>query len=319
MRIHFVYAGDCHNDLKHAPFTITRNVYNALKSLGDVVYYDWCHSGPFQQVDDGDIIIGHPNYPESTATRQLFSKNARAKILIFPLHHGMPEINFPFNDLVEKADAVLSITGRYWYDTIQNTKFAHWKNKITRLDMAINADEFPLIKKSFNPKGNRSFFYIGADRPEKGLSTLHSIFSGTSHQLHLYGSVDGNSAIARLPNVHLHGWATMDSDFAKSLAGMADFYVHGGVSDANPTTLLESACWGFNVACTPQSGYWPDDPFYGLNSTDIAGCRGLLDYLQEVPENVLLIRAMQVREVMVRDYNWDLFTDKVVEVVKRFI
>lgn len=318
-RIIFIYAGDPHNMSTVAPYTITRRLYDAFTSLAEVVYYDWCHCGPFQPVDRNDVIVGHPNYPDNTATRQLFQSACRARLLIFPFHHGMPEINFPFDDLVRQADAVLSITGPYWYDTIEQTRFASWKPKITRLDMAIDMANFPVIKTSFSNRGSRSFFYVGADRPEKGLSVLKAIFEGTLHILHLYGMIDGSNQLARLPNVHLHGWADMCDGFRRDLAATADCLVHGGISDANPTTLLEAASMGFAVACTPQSGYWPDQPFYSLNAADIDGSRAFLDYMQWVPEETLRLRVEQVRATIAANHNWDVFISKAVETVKRFL
>lgn len=318
MRIHMVYAGDPHSGPDCAPFTITRRVYTALSALAPVTYYDWCHCGPFDPVGPDDIVIGHPNYPDVTATRQLFKSRARAKILIFPLHHGMPEINLPFDDVARQADAILSITGQYWYDTLESSPFAHWKGKMTRLDMAIDMAAFPHVKQSFSPQGQRQFFYIGADRPEKGLSNLERIFAGTGHQLHLYGHI-GDSPLTRMPNVHVHGWTETSPGFARDLATFADCYVHGGVSDANPTTLLESASWGFLAACTPQSGYWPGRPFYGLNMGDIDGCRTLLNYVQSASESDLAGNQLGMRAAVARDHTWDIFTSKVVEVVRRFM
>lgn len=316
----FVYAGDPNNQAQHAPYTITRNVYKALLPLFERVhYYDWCHCGPFPEVTTDTIIIGHPNYPGNTATRYLFNQPAKAKLLIFPLHHGMPEINWPFDDLARQADAILSITGPYWYDTLEQTRFAHWKSKMVRLDMAIDQGQFPQVKTSFNPPGQRSFFYIGADRPEKGLSVLRDIFTGTSHILHLYGMIDGGNSIAQLPNVRVHGWAETVPQFARDLGTFADCYMHGGISDANPTTLLESACWGFAAACTPQSGYWPDKPFYGLDAGDLDGCRELLHYVQTTPSATLEARVQQTRQIIARDFTWDVFTRKIVDTVKRFL
>ncbi len=324
MKVHFVYAGDQNNTLNIAPYTITRHTYHALCELGkeagfDVAYYDWCCGGPFQPVGPDDIIIGHPNYPDSTAIRQLFKNTCRAKILMFPFHHAIPHINWPFDDLVKQANAHLCITGPYWFDTVGKSQFASWAPNMIRLDMAIDHERFPVVKKTFNPPGQRGFFYIGADRPEKGLSTLYEIFKGTSHKLYLYGPIDGASRICSLPNVHLRGWAGMEPQFARDLASIADCHVHGGVSDANPTTLLESTCFGFVAACTPQSGYWPDKPFYGLNADDIAGCRGLLDYIQTVPGDVLRMRAESNRLHVVSKHTWAIFTKTVTDVVRRFL
>lgn len=317
---HFVYAGDPNNDRQCSPYNITRNVYRTLTKMFDrVLYADWCHTGPLEPVQPGDVIIGHPNYPSNTPIRRLFEQKARAKILLFPFHSAMAEINWPFNDLAMKADAILSITGQYWYDTIESTAFAKWKPKMTRLDMAIDASQFPCVKTSFNPSGQRQFLYIGCDRPEKGVDRLCEIIRRSPYILHIFGNVDSAHPIAQLPNVRLGGWADIDVNWARAICTKVDAFLNASVSDANPTTLLEAACWGLPVACSPQSGYYGGRLFHSLNLDDYDGCAHLLHVLNHMSEADMLAKAAATRQIVATEHTWDRFCQTITDAVKKFI
>lgn len=327
MKLHFVYAGMPNNVNPSAPWTITRHLYDTFVARGfdpdNIRYYDWCHTGHIDAVGPDDIVIGHPNYDPATPIRRMFEANCRAKILIFPFHHKLEYVNWPFDDLVRKCDAYLAVTGQYWYDTIGSTRFAHWKDKIVRLDMAIDAARFPHVKKKFQPPGQRAFAYMGSDIPEKNLAFLHEMFARVPYRLHIYGMVDSHIPLCRLKNINLYGWASTVPEWATDLAAKADCFLSTSISDANPTTLLEAGCWGFQVACSPQSGYWPDQRsynlFHGLNLEDVEGCVNFLHWLQSAPEGELLARSAATRETIVNKFNWDVFCGKVWDVVKKYV
>lgn len=322
MKIHFVYAGSPDNGANMAPYTITRNLYNFLASKGiEVVYYDWCHTSEVTPPEPNDIILGHPNYPDNTATRQLFRYRCRARCLIFPFHHAMPWINSPFDDLVRSADRVFSIAGPYWYDTMDQTIFAHWKPKVVRVDMAVDAAAFPHLKKSFNPPGQRSFAYIGCDRPEKGLDLLYEIMRRSPYHLHAYGNIDGNCSLLHLKNVHYHGWADTNPAWANDFCGLVDCFLNASRSDANPTTLLESMSWGIPVACSRGSGYdaWKDGTFFGLNTDDPEGCANLLEHVNHMSDDDLKRRSAIGREAVETRYTWDKFCTTVWDGLKEYM
>lgn len=324
MEIIFIYAGDPNNNARYSPYSITRNVYHRLVAeFGTVHYLDWCSPAPLPPVSSNTIIIGHPNYSAETPIRRLFQLPARAKILMFPFHHSIPEINLPFDDLARQADAIISITGPVWFDTIEQTPFAHWQSKMTRLDMAIDANAYPFVKHKFNPPGQRQFAYIGCDRPEKGVDLLAAIMAKSPYHLHAYGVMDGNSAFCRLPNVHYHGWTDTNPQWATDLCNMVDGFLNPSRSDANATVILEACAWGLPVALSPGSGYYTDarndDMFYGLNTNDPEGCANLLEYINRADEAGLLERSRRIRKIIEQKYNWQRFCDTVISVVKKFI
>lgn len=326
MDLHFVYAGSPFEDKKYSPFTITQNLYKFFDTKFDKIhYYDWYHQDPVQKVKKDDIIIGHPNYSPQTALRQLFEYDCKAKFMLWPFHHSFTYINMPFDDLVAKADKIFTITGPYWFDTMDQTPFAHWKPKAIRVDMAIDSSYFKFYKKKFNPVGERTFAYIGCDRPEKGLDILQAIFAKTPHKLHVYGNVDGGNGLLKLENVIYHGWVDINQSWMKDFANQCDCFINTSRSDANPTTLLESAAIGLVTACTIESGYYSnlhpesDGVFWQVNPGDIDGTIGMMNHLNTVPQSDLLAHTKAARKVIESKYNWDNFCNTIWDEVKKYL
>lgn len=304
--LHFVYAGSPENNNTNAPYTITKNLYAHLKPLfNEIYYYDWCHTGQVHPVGENDIILGHPNYPQNTATRQLFKYKAKLKCLIHPLHNVMVHCNWPFDDLAKEADIIFSIMGPYWYDTLESSIFAHWKPKITRLDIAINQNDFPFNKTTFNQPGTRSFAYIGSDIPEKGINILCDIFKLVPYTLHMYGNI--NNPIIHLPNVHYHGYTHITPQFCKDLCNTVDFFISTSISDANPTTLSEISSMGLVGLCTQSSGYWPNKPFIGLDINNFDSMVNTVHHAQQMPENELIMQSTKQQEWVKNNCNWERF------------
>lgn len=310
MTIHFVYAGDPNGDRECSPYTITQNLYRFLKSKAEVKYYDWTASGPID-VGPDDVFIGHPNYPPETVTQWVFKNvKCKAKFLIHPLHHGDPQYNMPFSWMVDEADAVFSIMGPYWYDTIKTSAFASWHPKIIRLDMAVNADAYPYTKTTFNPPGRRNYVYVGSNMPMKNTNYLAKIMRAMPNKkLYWYGG-DGGAELAKLPNVQTVGWVDVRAH-REEICNAADIFVNVSYSDANPTTLLETTAWGLIPACTKESGYYDDPMFTELYLDDFNGTLRALDRLQNAPVDELISRSLNSRSIIEDHYNWKTFCTKV--------
>jgi glycosyltransferase involved in cell wall biosynthesis len=226
---------------------------------------------------------------------------------IHPLHTADPQHNMPFDEISTKADKIFSICGPYWYDTIDNTPFRHWKPKITRLDMAVDGNHFPYLRTRFNEPGKRKLVYIGSNMPMKNVGYLYNIMQLMPDvRLHWYGG-DGGHPLAKLPNVDVTGWVRLTPDMAAQIVNECDIFVNVSNSDANPTTLLEAMAWGIITACTKESGYWKDPLFTELYLNDpamtVQAIRGLL----EAPGEELMQRAAAGRAAIETKYTWDLF------------
>jgi len=316
-RLHFVYAEDPSTSRIDGAVAITKNVYNALIRHYEVIYHRWdAHHDIDLQPDD--IFLGHPNYPPTTITQRVFAQNkpCRAKCIIHPLHTKNAQDNLPFDHMARAADIIFSICGPYWYDTLPGTPFAHWQPKIVRLDMAVNSDIFPRIKTKFNEK--RKLVYIGSATEHKNLGYLAEIMKAMPDvQLSWYGGFLEHP-LARLPNVRTVGWQMLVGEVAKEICDNHDIFVNVSFSDANPTTLLEASAWGLIAGCTPQSGYYNDPKFFELRLDDVQFCVNQIRKMMALPEPELLTMADRNRADVVTNYNWDVFTSKIINNLKRF-
>ena len=289
----------------YSPISITRHVYEELRSRFDTLLYDYQERGVIRG-GRNDILIGHP---DPTDPRSIWNQSCErgefaARIALFPIHHGLPDMNAPVDTYVRKVDAILGITGPYWYDTWQNSAFAHWKPKITPVDMAIDVGQFPRIKKRFNRPGRRKFLFIGNSKPYKGVHLLSILFGLAKNHTCVW--LGGPGGLSNLDS--RRGFVAFTPKYMAQVADECDFFITMGVSDANPTTILESMAWGFPVCCTPQSGYYNMPEIEGLSTTDMQHNLSVLERLQQAPECELLQKADAARKLVERDYTWRRFT-----------
>ncbi len=310
MAIIFVYAGARDDHRIQSPYCITKNLYNYLKERTDVRYYRWDST---EDVDIGpdDILLGHPHYDPNTVVQKLFNKPCKAKFLIHPLHHGRPNDNLPFDHLARKADVIFSICGPYWYQTLEQSPFAHWKPKITRLDMAVDGNIFPYMKDKFNAPKDRRLVYVGSAAPNKNLEYLVKIMKALPNTtLHWYGG-DSNHRLAKLPNVKTVGWVVLDKAIGKEICDSCDIMVSLSDSDANPTSLLETTSWGLIAACTKESGYYNDPMFTELYLNNFSKTVKTINNLLGTDTNILKQRSLINREMIETKYTWDNFCSTV--------
>jgi hypothetical protein len=288
-----------------APLSITAHVLQALQARGEVALYDWNERVSIKG-GNSDVLLGHP-YPDDDS--RVWNRSCRegrfaARIAMTPLSHQMVEICGRLDPYVSMVDAILGIMGPYWYDTWEGSALAHWRNKIVPIDMAVDVDRFPKVKMRFNPPGKRKFFYLGWSGPQKGTHLLSILF----------GLAKGNQCVAIGPgrpfaNVEHRPAAKLDMAYLHRLADECDFFITMGVSDANPTTILESMAWGFPVCCTPQSGYYNMPELLSLSITDMRHNLAVLEMLQNAPASELHARAQAARTLVARKYTWQRFTD----------
>lgn len=312
MKIHFVYAFTPGTGNNASPYCITNNLYNYLKERAEITYSKWdSHKVP--NGDKDTIFIGHPHYNPNTIVQQVFRKNIpfKAKCSIHPFHHYRKDDNWPFDHIARKADRIFAICGPYWYDTMERTDFAHWKPKMTRLDMAVNADIFPHVKKSFNNPNERGIVYVGSSMPQKNLGLMVEIARRMQDvRFEWYGG-SADHPLAKLSNVYVEGWQQLSRKKIKNICNRNDIFLNTSSSDANPTTLLEfGLASGLIPICTKTSGYHNDDHFVNIPHDPDKAVHIIREWLRK-PQHVLMQRSLLNREECEAKYTWDRFCSTV--------
>jgi len=274
--------------------------------------------------DAEDVFIGHPFFPHADGGYGVTEMAVHAAVrprmlaLISPLHCNLSVKNPHINEdylraldlLMPNTDRLFAIMGEYWWNEWDASPFSHWKDKMVRLDMAVDSAKYPFIKEAFNKPGRRGYLYIGSSSdPRKGIGYLSELMS------RLKGFP--RAWIGDGPEIpHMKRISTgrpLDPAFMREVAREYDIFVSPSIADPNPTTILESMAWGFSAVCTPQSGYYETDYLTNIPADDAdAGVKVLLQ-LQEEDESRLAERARMGREAVESRYSWGIFTDTVVK------
>ena len=269
----------------------------------------------------GDVFLGHPSFPyqpgKKGVTELSLEQSSRPKVfaLISPLHCNVDiqtgHINRPYLEavgrLLERADILFAIMGQYWWDRWSESPFAHWLPKMVRLDMAVDTNLFPRVKKKFNPPGKRGYLYIGRNDPMKGTDFLSSLFAAAGdYPRGWIGSGPEIPGVTRISDNR-----PLTPDFMKKVADNFDFFVNASAADPNPTTILESMAWGFPVICTPQSGYYETSYRKNIYLDDLNRSVSVLREMQFADETMLCGIADEARSVVERQYTWDIFVERI--------
>lgn len=296
----------------NAPYSITSHVYRALSARATTKLYSLDEATCIQGGPD-DILIGHPliGHEDTVWNRSCRDGRFGARIALLPAHFGLPEFMTPFDPYVDRIDHFLAITGSYWFDHWEAGPFARWKPKMTHVDMAVDIARYPRVKKRFNPPGKRKFLFIGNALPCKGAPLLSLLFGLAKDQECVWIGTGG------LPNLSRRPYAALTPEYMAQVAEECDFFITMGISDANPTTILEAMAWGFPVLCTPQTGYYDMPELNPVSTTDMARNLEVLHRMQHAPEEELLAQADAARRLVERHFTWERFTRTVVTGVER--
>lgn len=304
-----------------SPYENTRNLYRALSEKAPTFLYHLtervhCH------FEADDVFIGHPFFPHSKGGYGVTEMAVREKIrprkfaLISPLHcdvsisggHINREFLHDIDKLMPYVDVLFAIMGEYWWEQWDSSPFAHWKSKMVRLDMAVDVQRYPRVKKRFNKPGQRGYLYIGVNEPRKGPELLAQLMELVGD--YPKGWIGNGPEIPNVPRISTA--QPLTPEFMKEIAKKYDFFISPSRADPNPTTILESMAWGFPVVCTPQSGYYETSYRPNIYRDDIDKSVNILRHLQYASETELMKMADEARKVVKTDYTWGKFTSKVI-------
>ena len=305
------------------PATVAKHLYCALsKKMPTVLYH--MQERTHCNFSSNDVFIGHPYFPHSKCgygvTEMAAKSITRPKkfALISPLHCDITaigdHINKEFLDdvdaLMPSVDVLYAIMGEYWWDKWDTSIYAHWKPKMIRLDMAVDAiSDFPKVKNRFNKPGKRGFLYIGVNEPRKGtdfFSELMGHFPDCPR-----GWIGPGEAIQNVTRISND--RALTPEFMIELVEEYDFFISPSRVDPNPTTILQSMAWGFPVISTIQSGYYETTYRRHIYLDDIQKSVEVLNMLQYATDSKLHEMADEARAVVLKDYNWERFTSTVLE------
>lgn len=303
-----------------SPHASSRNILHNLKQFGRVRFYSLYEKGCIT-LQPNDIFIGHPvakggfsyeSRPEEDERDSVVSNTLRKnrdnhnKYIILPFANDIKLVSWA-KDLVENyADKIIIIGGEIWTRDWKNTPFGKvsWDN-VLRLDNGIDPEEYPRVKFSFNPPQKRKFLYIGHCGWYKNTKELERIaeqmpgFEGG----HIgAGSVKGWKKIA--------DFADLTPEFMSKIAKEYDIFVTVSTADAQATTIMENTCFGFPIACTPETGYEAPS-IIRLDTGDTAGNITKLLALKNADEAVLLKYVEENLAYVKKNHSWKTSVDKI--------
>ncbi|MBI2355168.1 MAG: hypothetical protein HYV06_09090 [Deltaproteobacteria bacterium] len=291
-------------DPVRAPLSITYQIARHFSSRYRIRLYDLRERTTIEP-DKGDILLGHmwPD-PQSVMWRSLGAKNFSKRYVIAPYNHEPRQVLW-FRQAVEQCDKYFAICGKYWIDTFDRSPFRDFAHKIVHLNMALDARDYPFVKRGFNPPGRRRFFYIGRYGrygDEKGIGLLER----------LAGEIPGFAGGYICEGGEIRGWERISAptrltpEFIARIAEDYDCFINMSRADAQATTVLEAMSWGFPVACTRESGYADGDLFF-LDLEDERGNMETIRKIQGLSERELTEISISNRRAVETRYSWESF------------
>lgn len=305
-----------------SPYTITYHVARYLRERAVEHGYTF----RYVNLDDttprdfgaDDLVVGH-TWWSGGFMHQALAADVRAKIILQPYTAGMVsagDVDMA-KALFAPADHLLLITGRYWFDGLSNSPYAEWRDKATRVDMAVNVANHPYSKTKWGRVNRRAVLAIGADIAAKGLDRVAELARTAGLRLGYFGNASPER-FEHAPYFKHHGGVVFTPEVIRQICAEYDFFVTMGDNDANPTTLLETAAWGLIPFCTETSGYYDRYPFPGLTG-NLSRDWATMDRWQRATDYELSAESERLREIVARDYNWTRFCETVWGKVREYL
>jgi len=304
-----------------APHSISHHLLNALKKHGKVKFYSLYENTVCKMRKD-DILIGSPiqDYSKLPLEKPDYNTVLIRTLERYPDHKNtfiiMPYSNHSryvgwAKTIIEKfGKNIILIAGKIWLENPNKSSWESYDNlRKMRVDMGIDTVDYPVVKKTFNKKGNRGFLYVG-----------HTSWYKNTDQLEKIARSMPNFKFGHIGGGHIEGWkkiaefTDLTPVFMSKIAEEYDFFINCSSADPQATTILEHMCFGFVVACTPESGY-DYDSIIPLKVNDVGFNCSQLNNMQLIEENELLAHARKNLDYVLKFHSWDLFCNKVINFV----
>ena len=298
----------------HAPYSITYNIIESLKHRFNIKLYDLYEKG-ICKVNEGDVVLGHifPEIPVFEGSKYDKRQIANRTILkyyktnicfpIMPYNHDVRQIGWT-SSILRKSRKLIGICGDYWFDDWKNSPIYSDIDKFYNLNMAIDRNYYPHLKKKFNSKGKRKFLYIGRLVKEKNIKLLEVI---AQKYPNFEGGYIGNGIIKGWKRIAKY--AQLTPEFVSNLCDEYDYFISTSSFDAQATTILESMAWGLGVACTKETGY-QHSSIVELNLNSVEYNLEKINYIQELSNEDIHESVRQNFKLLDSKYSWSTFGQK---------
>lgn len=309
--VHIVFP---HENKASCPDAIGHHLAAALSRRYRVLLHEWrsfsrIHPGP------NDVLIGHACPLYMTLFRRSYRANGWKRVLLMsPYCHRYDHPNAYNESIIRHCDLYLTITGNYWFEDVSKSGFAHWLPKMRHLDLAVDREDFPVLKKAFNLPGERKFLFIGREGwtgRYKNVFYLMELAAAMPEAS--FGWIGTASDRGNIQGLGCHDFRTGES---RRLVAEYDFMLTVGQADANPATILEAMAWGLIPVCTPQSGYSGYEGIVNIPLAPTGDAVRILRALQGAPESALRAKQQDNWRLLDDHFNWERFAAQVVEAIE---
>ena len=308
-KIHLIYPVG--NKIS-TPDTIGRHLKQNLEKFYEVKVYPF---DAFCIIKPGkaDVLLGHWHQNPLTTFRMSARQKGWKRIL--PMAPFCPDPTGWHNAFarttIKYANRYLAITGNAWMNRLKDSPFKHWEPKLIHLDLAIDRNEFPLIKKDYNPPGKRKLIYIGHTAWCKNTEFLEILAQKLPH-LHFSWAGSGR----KLRNVAKLGEIDFSEKCSHNLLNEYDFLIMPSSSDANPTTILEAMAWGIIPISSTQSGYEGFNSIPNISIENLEETISKIENLQFIEEKKLIKWRDENLLLLKNHFNWDRFCKQVLDEIE---
>lgn len=306
-----------------APHSVSYQILKALQKQYRVKLYSIYEHG-ICKTKPGDIVLAQPaptlpkvppeDIDRKAITYRTFTERSDiTKIIIMPYSHDATYTRW-WSELVrEYGRNCIFISGEPWFKTWDEASpFKEYviENKL-RIDVGLDANDYPRVKKTFNPPNKRGIFYVGHTGWYKNKEMLEAL---AKRMPDVRFTHIGQGTIAGFEK--RDAFAKLSPEYLTLLGETCDIFINVSTGDPNATTILEMTSAGFVVACTPESGY--DNPhFVKLSAHDVEKNVADLTALLTLPEEQLVQQTEENRAYVLERYAWKGITDQVLAFVAR--
>lgn len=214
-------------------------------------------------------------------------------------------------DGFERAKKIIALCGVHQYNlTKDDPKLSRWFPKLVRVDQGIDRAMFPLIKRKFNPPGERKFYYFGLHTGAKGDDMTVLAANRFGYKVFMTADMHHSTNIVPLGYV-----GNSDSKTWTMLAEEADFLIQPARCDCSPMNVLEAMSRGFIPIITPAAALPVEGPFH-IGFPELGNVERAMEVCQNMPTKELYARQAQCLKAIDDYYNMPRFMNDVWSVIK---